>query len=235
MWTLREAPCEGTHPWSLHPEPCVFSSRLGVSLRMEWTPGLCSAEDRQGLDVHSEEDLCWGLGRGGASLTQESEGWSGQDTLQWQCGLRARGPASSPFVLGGADSVKKGLGQASTFTCWSCQLCSPGSPTRLPLSPSSCVFSSIVTPEAPVLSTHSHSVSPSPQEAPSSSSSLDRGRADPSQYKCGSAPSVSSCQLTQCLKDCERDGDPGGPHRPPPCGTPAVSAVKVFRESVTVL
>ena len=28
-----------------------------------------SAEDRQGLDVHSEEDLCWGLGRGGASLT----------------------------------------------------------------------------------------------------------------------------------------------------------------------
>ena len=37
-----------------------------------------------------------------------------------------------------------------------------------------CVFSSIMTPEAPILSTHSHSVSPS-QGAPSSLSGLDRG------------------------------------------------------------
>ena len=27
-----------------------------------------SAEDRQGPDIHSEEDLCWGSGRGGAGL-----------------------------------------------------------------------------------------------------------------------------------------------------------------------
>lgn len=59
--------------------------------------------------------------------------------------------------------MKKGLGQASTFMCWSCQFCSPSSPTSLPLFPFSCVFSPIVSPEAPILSTHSHSASPSPQ------------------------------------------------------------------------
>lgn len=63
----------------------------------------------------------------------------------WTCG----GPASSPFVLGGADSMKKGLGQASTFTCWPCQLCSPGHlrgcPSPLPM----CL--SIVTPRSPCL------------------------------------------------------------------------------------
>ena len=149
--------------------------------------------------------------------------------LQQRCGLNAGGPASSPFMLGGAESMKKGLGQASTFMCWSCQFCSPSSPTSLPLFPFSCVFSSIVSPEASVLSTHSHSVSPSPQGG------LDRGQADPSQYRRGPAPSVSSCQLTQCLKDCERNGDPGGPQRPPQCGTSAVGAMNVLRESVTVL
>ena len=65
---LREALCEGTCPWSLLPGLYVFSSRSGVPSPWNRRQVCGSAEDRQGPDIHSEEDLCWGSGRGGAGL-----------------------------------------------------------------------------------------------------------------------------------------------------------------------
>ena len=70
IWPLRESLCEGTRPWSLLPGLYVFSSRSGVSLPMEQTPGLwfCKGQTRAGHPLWGGSLLGVRQGRGRLNL-----------------------------------------------------------------------------------------------------------------------------------------------------------------------